>query len=175
MASRSRPGMWPRLPESVLGQPIPPRLRRRFVDPDWLLVELVAWIETAVARPQGPDRPPAPGPPAPGPPVPGPPDDRVERERDELVRACIELRERLPGHALDASLRETLARVGVTEVSGDGEDFHPERHRAVGRRPTNDPAMHNRVASTERPGYRDHDRLLVPPEVIVYRSDGRAA
>ena len=53
----------------------------------------------------------------------------------------------------------------------DGEPFDPERHRAVGRVATKEPALHNRVAKTQRPGYRDREGMLALPHVLVFRQD----
>jgi hypothetical protein len=151
----------------VLGRPLPARFRRwtmRFADPDRLLVELVDWLEQG----DGAGEPEVPAERSSG--GRAQPDERAERERVELALACIELRRRVPSQALADSLHETLAKVGVRPFESDGEDFDPDRHRAVGKRGTDDAALHNRVAATEWPGYLDHDRVLVHSEVVVYRA-----
>ena len=155
-APRPRPGLWPALPERVLGLPLPRRFRGwsvRFADADRVLVALVDWLEAE--RPALASR-----------------RDRGQA-RETLARACIDLRERLERTPLDAELRSLLAEVGITEYVADGERFDPDVHHAAGATPTDDPGLHDRIASTDRLGYRDRDRVLLAPEVIVYRAVAR--
>jgi hypothetical protein len=152
--------VWPRIPEHVLGRLVPPRFRRfsaRFTDPDRLLVEFIDWLESV---PPPPGEVPAAG--AAG------ANGRGRDDRARLRDACIDVRERVPSAALAQRLEAVLEDVGVVPVGGDGERFDPQRHRAVGSVPTPDRALHHRIASTERAGYRDGDEVLRPPEVLVY-------
>lgn len=89
-------------------------------------------------------------------------------DRAALVELCLDLGDRIDNPALLERLLRTLAEVGVTAVYGDGAVLDPVQHRVVDRVAATDPALHNRVASTERPGYLDRGRLLRPADVTVY-------
>lgn len=119
---------------------------------------------------------PVPTGPAPAPaagPVVGPAPTREEAQarsqRAALAEALMGLRDQLPSAALGDEAARALAAVGITEVRPDGQPFDPSRHHAVDQVETDDPARHNTVASTERPGYADGDRLVRQPEVVVAR------
>ncbi len=93
--------------------------------------------------------------------------------RDTLVEACVRIRDQLGGRdpAIAARIADALARDGVHEVHADGEWFDPARHEAVGTAPAPSPDRHDRVAETVRPGFRDGDRIVRPPQVVVYREE----
>lgn len=115
-------------------------------------------------------------PPAPAhwtsPPTPPPSDTLAAGQRANLVRCLIDLRDRLPSDALRDEVARALSAAGIVEDSPAGAAFDPERHRAVAQTPTDDPARHNTVAAVERPGYRDGDTIVRPPEVVVARHGG---
>jgi hypothetical protein len=153
-----RAGVWPRVPERVLGRPVPARFRRlraRFADPDRLLAEFIGWLESAPPPSRG--------------------DSVRHDDRARLRDACIDVCERVPSEALALRLSSVLEDIGVVRMHGDGERFDPQFHRAVGSVPTADRALHHVVASTERAGYRDGDETLRPPEVMVYVFEDGAA
>lgn len=66
-------------------------------------------------------------------------------------------------------LSEILARRGVSAMSASGAKFDPQRHRAVGTRPTADESEHNTVAEVARTGYEWDGQILRATEVMVYR------
>ncbi|MDP9220329.1 MAG: nucleotide exchange factor GrpE [Actinomycetota bacterium] len=96
-------------------------------------------------------------------------DSQMSQQRDSLVKTCIGIGDGVDNPAVRERLTRALAEVGVLAVHPDGELFDPARHRAVDRVPAADPALHNRVASTERLGYLDHGLLLRPADVTVYQ------
>jgi hypothetical protein len=91
-------------------------------------------------------------------------------ERAALVGLCIDLADRLRSTApgLRARAHRGLAEVGVVALEPDGHPFDRDRHDAVDREPTTDPARDRTVASTDRTGYADRGRVLRRPEVVVY-------
>ena len=76
----------------------------------------------------------------------------------------------------DAPILARVASIGLTP----GRDFDPSKLSALDREavdavPTDDPARHRTIASVERPGYLDGDRLIRPAQVVVHRYDGAPA
>jgi hypothetical protein len=170
-----RLGIWPRVPETVLGRDVPPRFRRfsaRFTDPDRLLAQFMAWLESApapatrIAAAGEPARPLPPAPPAAT--APTDVDDRAQRDRLRLIQACIDVGERVPQPALAARLTRAVEDAGVVSEDGAGQRFDPDRHHAIGQVATTDPVLHYHVADTARVGYRDGATVLRRPEVLVY-------
>lgn len=156
--------VWPVLPDQVLGVDVPRRFRGlgvRCADADRVLVEFAAWLEGARrGATVAPDS------------AVGERDaSRASAERLLLISTCIDLRDRLAhtSPALDRTLRSALERVGVLEVSADGERFDEQRHNAVERAWTDDVELSGSVASTDRVGYADGEHLLREPDVVVYR------
>jgi molecular chaperone GrpE len=93
----------------------------------------------------------------------------LARDRQVLVKACVEVSDVVSSAALRSQLVDTLADVGVTPIQVRvGERFDPARHRAVDRVVTDDQALDDLVAETERPGYSDRGARLRLPEVLVY-------
>jgi hypothetical protein len=137
--------------------------------------------------PPAPSPAPTPAPPAPAPAVPAAPapapaapadeaGGRASDDRDALVQQYIDLRDQVGSAALQEQMAEALARVGVTVVEpAPGDAFDRDRHQAVDAVPTDDPALHRTIASIERPGYLDGDRLIRPAQVVVHRYDGAPA
>jgi hypothetical protein len=81
-----------------------------------------------------------------------------------------------PG-ALDAVYRrlgEVLRQEGIAVLEEAGP-FDPGRQQIVDTRATDDPARHDHVCATVRPGYAHRGGLIRPQEVIVYvfRPGGR--
>ncbi|GAA4567534.1 nucleotide exchange factor GrpE [Planotetraspora kaengkrachanensis] len=95
----------------------------------------------------------------------------AEPGRDALVDACVRFRDQLgERHPLLADrLLDALGPAGVREIGADGQPFDGRVHEAVDVVPTADPRLHDVVASTERPGYVDGDRVVRVPRVSVYR------
>lgn len=121
-----------------------------------------------------PPLPPSPVASAAAPPPPAPPPSRdpgpAGRQRRLLVVALIDLRDRLQSEALRTEIGAKLAEVGVTEiVVGRGELFDAQRHRGVDAEDTDDAALDQKVAATERPGFLDGDVVIRPPDVVVFR------
>jgi hypothetical protein len=64
-----------------------------------------------------------------------------------------------------------LADNGVSTYEPEPhDDFEPRGQRAVGRTPSDDPALVGRIAEIRRSGYRDIETNLpiAPAEVVVY-------
>lgn len=106
------------------------------------------------------------------------PDDPAEHDpaehdpaddRRSLIDLVIYAYDRTTSTGIRARLAEGLAAVGVTAVQPDGEPFDPGRHEAGGTEPTDDPALHDRIAETERPGFVDGEHVIREPIVVVYR------
>ncbi|MCD0451272.1 hypothetical protein LO762_19015 [Actinocorallia sp. API 0066] len=95
----------------------------------------------------------------------------AERERTLLVRALIDLADRLQEHnpGLWRMVNRQLERVGVTVYTPDGERFDPYRHKSLTFRKTDVPEHNETIASTELVGYLDRGAVLREPEVVVYR------
>jgi molecular chaperone GrpE len=69
---------------------------------------------------------------------------------------------------IQRKLRNLLASEGVTAVDTLGTLFNPLEHEALGTVETTEyPAGY--VAQAIRPGYRLHDRVIQPAQVIVAR------
>jgi hypothetical protein len=100
------------------------------------------------------------------------PDAKAALDRDALVQQYIDLRDQVGSAALQAQMADALAAVGVTAIEpAPGEPFDRTRHQAVDHVPTDDPARHRTVASVERPGYLDGERIIRPAQVVVFRHD----
>jgi len=68
---------------------------------------------------------------------------------------------------------DVLRRHGVTPVEAFGQPFDPRLHHAVLRTTADQPA--NTVVQALKQGYRIHDRLLRPAEVVVASPEGADA
>ncbi len=130
-----------------------------------VIIAIGVGVTAALPRPAAATPAPAPQPPA-SPIHTGP---AAAQQRDALVRLCIDLRDSVGNPALLERVTRALFEVGVVALSPEGMLFDPGQHRAVDRVPSADPALHNRIASTERPGYVDRGTLLRPAEVTVYQ------
>ncbi len=109
----------------------------------------------------------------------GPPpageDGSIARDRELLIGACIELADVIPSDSLRSRLRDALTGAGVEPVLPEkGAEFDAASYRVVDRVATDDPALHNRIATIERAGYVDRGRRLRPPEVLVYVLEDRS-
>lgn len=91
----------------------------------------------------------------------------LRAQRDGLVEALIGLRDRLPSQALADEAAAALSAAGVEEVRPAGLPFDPSQHRAVGQVEGDGSGGAARVAEVERPGYRDGDKTLRLPDVLV--------
>jgi molecular chaperone GrpE (heat shock protein) len=81
----------------------------------------------------------------------------------------MDLYDSLERPALRERLLRSLLDAGVTAIVPEGADFDPDRDEAVTGVVTDDSALVGRIASVERVGFRDRERLLRPAEVAVYR------
>lgn len=98
--------------------------------------------------------------------------DAAASSHGELARRLLELEEIAPSGVFRERLLATMQQAGVHADDPTGEAFDPQRHRAVERVATADPALHNTIAETIRPGYSLGGRVLSRPEVSVYRQAG---
>lgn len=89
--------------------------------------------------------------------------------RTALVEACIQVRTMASDPSIREIMDDALAKGGVEEIVPTGQRFDPRRHNAVGVMPTDDPQKDSVIAGTDRPGYQDQGRLIVPPDVVVHR------
>jgi molecular chaperone GrpE len=67
-------------------------------------------------------------------------------------------------------MEAVLARQGVERIGAAGERFDPERHEAIGVRPTND-VPDRTIVEVARSGFALGDRVLRPAQVIVSREE----
>lgn len=150
------------VPETVLGRQVPAQFRRRRIhleSPAAVLSDFIAWLEDV--SPDGPAVVNA-----------GSDPRQAASERARLVALCADLHDRLSSEGLRDKLRHGLAQVGVELVRADGEIFDPQLHEAAGQVPTGDRALHDRVASTQRVGWRDRGTPGREPLVLVYCFEG---
>ncbi len=103
-----------------------------------------------------------------GPPAAAAPSTPVDRG-PALIVALVDLTDRVNSQALRADILAALARVGVLQIEiPPGEAFDASRMRGVGSAPTPDPSLVGRVATTDRPGFRDGTQVIRLPDVIVH-------
>lgn len=70
-----------------------------------------------------------------------------------------------------SSFESALARHGVTPVEPEEDaPFAPSEHESIAEEPGGPPDAELRVASVQRRGWRLHERLLRPAEVVVRRA-----
>jgi hypothetical protein len=100
---------------------------------------------------------------------PGRPVTDLAEQRRALIDLVIYAYDRTTSTGVRARLADGLSRVGVQVVQPDGEPFDATRHEAGGVEPTDDDALHDRIAETERAGFRDRDRVIRDPTVVVYQ------
>jgi molecular chaperone GrpE len=107
---------------------------------------------------------------------------RVEESKEAQLREWLEVVDSLeralfmqPDDPVVEGLRAVLeqmeavlARHGVRRMGAAGEQFDPERHEAVGVRPTTE-LPDRTVADVARSGFMLGDRVLRPAEVVVAR------
>lgn len=147
----------PDVPAEVLGRQVPERFRRRRIyleDPGRLVTEVLEWVEQEISDAAAPA------------------DGDVVKDRETLVRGCIELLDLVRNEAAADRLVELLSSAGIDEVGAPGEPFDSSRHAAVGRAPAPDPSHHNRIAEVQTPGFVDRGQTLQPARVVVYRQEG---
>jgi hypothetical protein len=92
---------------------------------------------------------------------------------ERLVERVVGLEEIAPSGVFVERIRAMLTEAGVQTDDPAGETFDPRRHRAVDRVSTENPALHNTVAETVRPGYSLDGHVLSQAEVAVYRQAER--
>jgi len=95
--------------------------------------------------------------------------EQVERERALLAELCVDMHDRVPAEGLRDKLRLGLGRVGIEIIAAGGQSFDPVQHEALGTVPTDEHALVETVASTQRSGYSDRGRLVREPGVLVYQ------
>lgn len=91
------------------------------------------------------------------------------RERRLLIDLVIYAFDRARTPAVQQRLTTGLAQIGVQVIRPDGGPFDPASQEAGGVVPTDDPALHNLIAETESAGFRDGERIVREPVVVVYR------
>ena len=108
---------------------------------------------------------------------------RVEESREAQLREWLEVVDSLERalfmqpedpvveglRAVLEQMEAVLARQGVRRMGAAGEQFDPERHEAVGVRPTTE-LPDRTVAEVARSGFMLGDRVLRPAEVVVARA-----
>jgi len=65
-----------------------------------------------------------------------------------------------------------FTKLGLEEISPDGQKFDPNEHNALMAQPTPDPALDDIVLQTYSVGYRIEGLILQPAQVIVGKYDG---
>ena len=65
-----------------------------------------------------------------------------------------------------------FTKLGLEEISPDGQKFDPNEHNALMAQPTPDPALDDVVLQTYSVGYRIEGIILQPAQVIVGKYDG---
>ena len=65
-----------------------------------------------------------------------------------------------------------FTKLGLEEISPDGQKFDPSEHNALMAQPTPDPALDDIVLQTYSVGYRIEGLILQPAQVIVGKYDG---
>ena len=65
-----------------------------------------------------------------------------------------------------------FTKLGLEEISPDGQKFDPNEHNALMAQPTPDPALDDVVLQTYSVGYRIEGLILQPAQVIVGKYDG---
>lgn len=71
-------------------------------------------------------------------------------------------------------LQETLKRLGLEEVPGEGAVFDPEIHEALAVTPVTDPALDGRVLDVYNTGYRVKGRTLQAAQVVIGKHEAPA-
>jgi len=95
--------------------------------------------------------------------------ENAAAERRILIDLLIYAWDRARSAGVCERLSSGLAQVGVEVIRPDGELFNPEEHEVGGVQATSDALLHNTIAETESAGFRDRDRLIREPVVVVYR------
>lgn len=90
-------------------------------------------------------------------------------DRRLLIDLVIYAFDRARTPAVQDRLAAGLAQIGVQVIRPDGTAFDPGSHEAGGVLPTADPSLHNVIAETECAGFRDGERIVREPVVVVYR------
>ena len=95
---------------------------------------------------------------------------------DDLERALGQVPADLADHTwtqgvslVGQKLQRTLEQQGLTRVGAEGEEFDPHVHEAVAYE-EHPEYGEGQVAQVYRPGYRLHERVLRPAQVIVARA-----
>jgi hypothetical protein len=117
-------------------------------------------------------------------PVPAEEDGRIDEGERALPRAARELISLRDEALLAADSEHTTVnqvsdrffrRIGeILEADGitptePSEVLDPERQHVIGTRPTEDPALHGRIAEVVGPGYVFRGRVIRPEQVVTWR------
>lgn len=113
---------------------------------------------------------------------------RSSRRRGEVVKVLFEPLENLRRshnslHKKDPELAVGVemvikafmtgfTKLGLEEISPDGQKFNPNEHNALMVQPTPDPALDDIILQTYSVGYRIEGLILQPAQVIVGKYDG---
>jgi molecular chaperone GrpE len=94
---------------------------------------------------------------------------------DDLQRALASVPDDLAGHSwaqgvslIGQKLAQTLDRQGLVKLGREGEPFDPHVHEAVAYQ-EHPSYSEGQVAQVYRDGYRLHERVLRPAQVVVAR------
>jgi molecular chaperone GrpE len=90
-------------------------------------------------------------------------------ERRTLIEACIRLRSLVSDAGLREILDDALSSGGVVAMIPTGEKFDPSLHHSIGVVMTTEPRLDMTIATTDKPGYMDHGRVIQAAEVSVHR------
>ncbi|MCX7049233.1 MAG: nucleotide exchange factor GrpE [Candidatus Sumerlaeota bacterium] len=74
--------------------------------------------------------------------------------------------------AIGEQFRQILAQAGLEPMNALGEIFDPERHKAVGLAPAQEPESEGHVVEVTEEGYLFKDMILRPASVIVAAAPG---
>jgi len=99
-------------------------------------------------------------------------DSRAAEQRERLVEAIIDARDRSESRAVNHRLGKALEDVGIETIDPTGQPFDVEQHAA--QPPplvTTDPALDGTVAEVLSYGYREAGKIRRLPVVVVHLLD----
>ncbi|RUP26247.1 MAG: nucleotide exchange factor GrpE, partial [Mycolicibacterium sp.] len=101
-------------------------------------------------------------------------DDRIPRrrhpERRSTIAGCLQLRAVFDDDVSVGLLDRALAFGGVQRFEPLGERFDPACHQVTGTVAAPDATADGTVAHTSMAGYLDAGQLLLPADVVVYKT-----
>jgi hypothetical protein len=88
-------------------------------------------------------------------------------DRGAMLRGLAELHAKLPDE-FTWQAEKLLEGAGARKFVPNGAVFDARVHHAIDTEPTWDVGLGDTVARTLRPGWMDHDQVVVPARVVVY-------